>query len=137
MQFHQISKISKIKIENYLNWRIFNLGTEFIFLILQCSYIVVHYECKNTLILAFYLSYLKDCFFFCSLEKLSWCVPAKYSKINNTEQCPRRNEKHISNIHFAVNFCIAKKLLFHLIFIILVSAQILRTICWGKLIKGT
>ena len=61
--------------------------------------------------LAFYSSYLKGCFF-CSLGKLQWYVPAKYSDTNNTEQCPRRNEKYISYIHFTINFCIPAKFLF-------------------------
>ena len=56
------------------------------------------------------------CFFFagifCSPKKSPWYVPAKYSETNNTEQCPRRNEKYICYIHFAINFCIPAKFLF-------------------------
>ena len=71
-----MSTITVIKIKNYLSWRIFELGTEFIFFILHCSCIVGQYKYKNTLMLAFYTSYLKACFF-CSLEKSPWYVPAK------------------------------------------------------------
>ena len=55
---------------------------------------------------AFDSSYLKG------LEKSTWYVPAKYSKTNNPEQCSRRNEKYISYIDFANNFCIPAKFLF-------------------------
>ena len=65
--------------------------------------------------MATYSSYLNGCLF-CSLEKSPWYVPAKYSEINNTEQCPRRNEKYIFYICFAINFCIPAKLLFSLNF---------------------
>ena len=106
-----MSTITDIKIKNYLNWSIFELGTEFIFFILCCWYIVAQYEYKNILMLAIYSSYLKDSFF-CSLEKLPWYVPAKYSEINNIEQCSRRNENCISYIHFSINFCIPTKCLF-------------------------
>ena len=86
--------------------------------------------------LAFYSSCLKGSFF-CSLGKSPWYVPAKYSETNNTKQCPRRNEKYISYIHFAINFCIPENSYFHTIFTILVVAQIRRIICWGKRIKRT
>ena len=103
-----MSTITIIKIKNYLNWSIFELGTEFIFFILDCSYIVDQHECKNNLLLAFYSSSLKGCLFI-SLEKSPRYVPAKYSETNNTEQCSRRNEKYIFYIHFVIDICIPAK----------------------------
>ena len=101
----------------------FELGTEFIFFILHCSYNVGQYEYKNTLMLAFYLPYLKGCFFAPSRNRHGTYL-LKYFETNNTEQCPRRNEKHISYIHLAINFCIPAKFLFSHNFHNLVLAQI-------------
>ena len=127
-----MSTIIVIKIKNYLNWSIFELGAEFVFFTLHCSYIVGQYEYKNALVLAFYSPYPKGCFF-CSLEKSPWYVPAKYSETNNTEQCPRRNEKYISSIFISrLIFAFPQISYFHIIFTILVLAQIQRIICWGK-----
>ena len=58
-----MSTITVIKTKNYLNWSIFELGTEFIFFILHCSYFVGQCKYKNTRMLAFYSPYLKGWFF--------------------------------------------------------------------------
>ena len=58
-----VSTITTIKIKNYFKWSMFEPGTKFTFFILICSYVVGQCEQKNTLMLAFYSSYLKGYFF--------------------------------------------------------------------------
>ena len=102
---HKNKKLLELK-------NIWNRNRIYFFHFILLIYNVGQYEHKNTLMFAFYSSYLKDCFFFCSFEKSPWCVPAKYSETSNWEQCPKRTEKYISCIHFTINFWIPAKFLF-------------------------
>ena len=86
---------------------------------------------KNTFMLVFYSSHLKDCFFFCSLEKSPWYVPAKYWN-------KQHRSKYISPIFILqLIFAFPQNSYFHIIFTVVVLAQIRKIICWGKRIKGT
>ena len=110
LQFHQIwiqvwAQSQSQKLKTTWTKAYLKLGTEFIFLILHCSYIVGQYEYKNTLMLAFYSPYMKGCFFAPSKNRHS-TYRLNILKKNNTEQCRRRNEKCIFYIHFAINFWI-------------------------------
>ena len=85
---------------------------------------------KNTFMLVFYSSHLKDCFF-CSLEKSPWYVPAKYWN-------KQHRSKYISPIFtLQLIFAFPQNSYFHIIFTVVVLAQIRKIICWGKRIKGT
>ena len=101
------------KNQKLLELKLFELGTQFIFFIL-------HYSVNmNNLMLAFYSSYLKGCFFLLS-RKIAKYVPTKYSEKNNTEHCPKRREKYIFNIHFEIIFAYPQNSYFHIIFTVLV-----------------
>ena len=53
-----MSTITVKKIKNYLNWRIFELGTKFNFSFWTAHILSIY---QNTLMLAFYSWFLKDC----------------------------------------------------------------------------
>ena len=84
--------------------------------------------------LAFYSSYLKDCFFFVPSENRNGTYLLNILK-QTTQNSVQEEMKNISLIFFSLLiFPFPQNSYFH---IILVLAQIRRTTCWGKRIKGT
>ena len=109
-----MSRITVIENKSYLNWSIFELRIEFLFSFFTAHILLVNMNILFNMNVLLCLPFTRHIWkaIFLPLEKLPWYVPAKYSETNNTEHCPRRNEKCISYIHFVVNFCILAKFLF-------------------------
>ena len=102
------------------------------FFILHWSYFVVQYEHIRILLCWSFTRHIwETVFFFCSLEKSTWYVPAKYWN-------KQHRSKYISPIFILqLIFAFPQNSYFHIIFTIVVLAQIRKIICWGKRIKGT
>ena len=117
---------------------IWTKNQNFLFFILHCSYVVDHYEYKNTLILAFYLSYLKGRFF-ASSKNRHGTYPLNILKQTTQNSVQEKMENVSSILILQLIFAFPQKFLnsyFQVIFTILVIADIQRISCWGKMIKG-
>ena len=113
-----MSTIADIKIRNYLNWRIFEIETEFIFFILYIFRIFFFH------------------FFFVLSKNRHGAYLLNILK-QATENSVQKELKNISPIFISLLiFGFPQNSYFHIIFTISVLAQIRRIIYWGKRMNG-
>ena len=132
-----MSTIADIKIRNYLNWKIFEIGTEFIFFILYCSFLMsVNMNIRILLCLPFTRHIWKTVFFFVLSKNRHGAYLLNILK-QATENSVQKEMKKISPIFISLLiFGFPQNSYFHIIFTISVLAQIRRIIYWGKRMKG-
>ena len=131
-----MSTITVIKVKNYLNWSLFELGTEFIFFHFTLLIYYRRYEYRNALVLAFYSSYLKGCFFAPSKNHHGTYLLNILKQA--TQSSVQEEIENISSIFISRSInAFPQNSYFHIIFAILVLTQIRRIICWAKRIWET
>ena len=126
---HKNKKLLELK-------NIWNRNRIYFFHFILLIYNVGQYEHKNTLMFAFYSSYLKDCFFFVLSKNRHGAYLLNILK-QATENSVQKELKNISPVFISLLiFGFPQNSYFHIIFTISVLAQIRRIIYWGKRMKG-